>query len=102
MPGESGSGQIGNLAAEAHEDEEGRRRHDAPDDPLVHDDADGLRRVVGKAARSVHQEKEAEETQRDGLGPNSTECSWLEFSLETPTTYRVDLDWVCSTILLGQ
>lgn len=67
VPGESGAGQVGNLAAEADEDDAGRRRHDALDDSLVHDDADGLGCVVGEAARSVREHDEAEQTQRDGL-----------------------------------
>ena len=71
MPNESGASQVGNLAAEADEDEAGRRRNYATDDSLVHYDADGLRGVVRDAARSVGEQREAEETQRDDLGGNS-------------------------------
>ena len=83
MPTESGKGQVGNLAPEADEDEEGRRRNYATDDSLVHNDTDGLRGVVGDAARSVGEQQEAEETQRDDLGGNSIGKIWLEFYPES-------------------
>ena len=87
MSGKSGAGQVGNLAPEADEDEEGRRRNYAPNDSLVHDEADGLGGMVGDAASSVGEQQEAEETQRDDLGGNSIGkklvCVWRQFDSAT-------------------